>query len=141
MKTIIDTTADLDVPAALDWAVWSDVDRWSEWDPHEERANLVTEFVTGGTGYAKPKGAPGGTFTLLEVVPGTRWVSTSGLPFGRLTGDHTIEPIDDQRCRVRIHTTATGLGAWIVDIGWGRRMRRDADLTLAALGERARPTR
>lgn len=135
---IIDTSLDLDADAADVWQVWADVDSWPQWDPHEESARIITEFATGGRAYSKPAGAPGGEFTLVEVTPHTRWVSESSLPLGRMRAEHTVEPLGAGRCRVRIHTTATGVGALLVNLGWGRMMRRDAVLTLRALGLRAK---
>lgn len=137
MRTLIDTERELTADAAAVWQIWTDVDRAPSWDPHEERSHLITNFTVGGRAYTKPAGAPGGEFTLTEVIPGERWVARSGLPLGTMTSIHELRLRADGRYTAAITTTATGLGAMLVELGWGRRMRADAERTLAALDERA----
>jgi len=135
---IIDTDLMVEGQAEDLWRVWTDVDRWAEWDPHEEEARLIDAFTVGGKGYAKPAGAPGGAFSLLEVARPYRWVSAAPLPGGgALIMQHTIEPVDSTRCRVRLRCTARGAMGLVVQLGWGTRMRADALKTLTALGVRA----
>jgi uncharacterized protein YndB with AHSA1/START domain len=134
---IIDTELSVEgTPEAL-WAVWTDVDAWSQWDPHEQASRMIDPFRTGGRGYSKPVGAPGGEFTLTQVEAPHRWVSRSPLPGGDLTFEHTIEHLDDERCRLRLVATSRGPMRLVVRIGWGRSMRADSKKTLAALAARA----
>lgn len=134
---ILDTELTVDGRAEALWGVWTDVERWAEWDPHEEEAHIHGRFETGATGFSKPRGAPPGEFTVVEAREPLRWVTRSGLPVGSLIFEHTIDPVDDSKCRLRLRATAQGPMGVVVRIGWGRAMRADAVLTLAALGQRA----
>jgi uncharacterized protein YndB with AHSA1/START domain len=123
-------------PTAL-WRAWTDVERWAEWDPHEEKAHLDGAFEAGSLGYAKPRGAPGGEFTIVEVDEPKRWVSRSPLPVGELRFTHTIERLDERSCELRLRAEGRGPFAHIVQLGWGRMMRADGPRTLHALDRRA----
>ncbi len=133
---IFEVTAPVKATPERLWAVWSEVNRWAEWDPHEHDANLDGAFAAGSRGWSKPVGAPAGSFDLIEVDAPVHWTSRSALPGGSLTFDHrlyaTAEGTD-----VAIRATALGPLAPVVRLVWARRMRRDAPLTIAALGHRA----
>jgi hypothetical protein len=51
------------------------------------------EFVPGGTGWVKPKGAPPGPFPITDVAPMRSWAE--GVPFGKLRGTRTYESLGD----------------------------------------------
>ena len=55
------------------WEVATDVAAWPSWDPHEEKARLDGPFAAGTKGWNKPKGAPGGGFTITAVEPERAW--------------------------------------------------------------------
>jgi len=128
-----------EVPAAIGavWQVWTDVNHWTDWDPHEEAARLDAPFATGAVGWVKPKGAPGGAFTLTLVEPERRWCSRSKIPFGRLDFDHQLAPTTTGGTRVTVRIDASGPFAPIFRLVFAPRMQRDLPQTIAALGRRA----
>ncbi|MFE5283341.1 SRPBCC family protein [Nocardia sp. NPDC056611] len=120
------------------WAVATDVDRWSEWDPHEEKSRIDGEFAAGTTGWVKPKGAPAGPFTIVAVEPGQSWTSEAGIPFGKLRGHRTYVPLGDGRVRVAEHVEVHGPMGPLFKLVWEKGMRADMPLTFAALEQEAR---
>ena len=122
--------------AAAIWAVVTDVDNWSNWDPHEERARLDGPFAVGTIGFSKPKGAPGTEWTLTEVVPERRWASECPLPGGKLRGCCTFDPVSDGKVRVTKTIWVTGPLVPLFRLYFGRQIRRDMFRTWAALERR-----
>jgi len=135
---IYDTERVTDADPDAVWRVWTAIDRWPEWDPHEEIVRMDAPFGVGATGYAKQVGAPGGAFTVLEVDPGRRFVTGDDAAIGRVRGSHEIDPLPDGRIRLRLTFDATGLLGLIIKVGWGRRLITDSRRTLDALVERAK---
>jgi len=84
------------------WTVWSDVDRWHEWQPDLEFANLNGPFAAGSTFTLRPKGGPTVRIELLTVEPGRRFTDLTRFPLGRMYGDHVFVVRDDE---IEIQTT------------------------------------
>jgi uncharacterized protein YndB with AHSA1/START domain len=121
-------------PAAV-WAVWTDVDRWPEWDVSKEVARLDGPLEPGVSGWAKQRGNLGGSFTITEVEAGRRWVTECPMPLGKVVFDHLVEPVAGGRVRVVKKVWAQGGFAPLVRL-FAPRMRRDIAASLAALGQR-----
>ena len=121
-------------PAAA-WAVWTDVDRWPEWDVSKEIARLDGPLEPGVSGWAKQRGNLGGSFTIIEVEAGRRWVTECPMPLGKVVFDHLVEPVAGRRVRVVKKVWAQGGFAPLVRL-FAPRMRRDIAESLAALGQR-----
>jgi|1185.fasta_scaffold131510_2 hypothetical protein len=84
------------------WTVWSDVDRWHEWQPDLEFAKLNGPFATGSTFTLRPKGGPTVQIELLAVDPGRRFTDLTRFPLGRMYGDHVFVVRGDE---IEIQTT------------------------------------
>jgi len=65
------------------WKVWTDVERWPEWDVSKEIAQLDGPFQPGVSGWAKQRGNLGGSFTITAVDDGRRWVTECPIPWAR----------------------------------------------------------
>ena len=70
------------------WKVWTDVERWPEWDVSKEIARLDGPFQPGVSGWAKQRGNLGGSFTITVVDDGRRWVTECPVPMGKVIFDH-----------------------------------------------------
>ena len=122
---------------AIVWAVVSDVAGWPRWDPHEEAARIDGPFATGTTGWSKPHGAPGASWTLTDVEGPHRWASSCALPGGGLRGLNTFEQVGPTRVRCTKTVQVTGPLVPLFRAWFGPRMRRDMVRTLAALEQEA----
>ncbi|KAA2265104.1 hypothetical protein F0L68_05440 [Solihabitans fulvus] len=136
MYRITDETV-IDGDLATVWSVVTDVDNWRAWDPHEEDARIDGEFAAGATGWSKPHGAPGATWTITDVVEGRSWASQCALPGGRLVGENTFEALGDGRIRCVKSVHVYGPLVPLFRLYFGRRIRRDMSRTFAALEREA----
>jgi Polyketide cyclase / dehydrase and lipid transport len=121
---------------AMVWRIWTDVARWPEWDASKEIAQMDGDFQAGTSGWVKKHNALGGTFAIISVEPGRRWISESPLPLGRVIFDHIIEPLPDGQVRVVKGVQVEGGSAGLFRVLAAPRMRRDIDQQLAALQQR-----
>lgn len=119
------------------WAVATDVARWSEWDPHEEKSRIDGPFAAGVKGWVKPKGAPAGPFTITDVQPGRSWTSEAGIPFGKLRGHRTYAALGDGTVRVAEQVEVHGPFGPLFKLVWEKAMRADMPRTFAALEKEA----
>jgi hypothetical protein len=120
------------------WKLWTDVSRWPEWDVSKEIARLDGPFEPGATGWAKQRGNLGGSFTIMSVDVGRRWVTECPVPLGKVLFDHVLEPLGDGRVkvikRVEVHGGCGPLLRLLVP-----RMRREIAESLTALGQQLTP--
>jgi hypothetical protein len=114
------------------WKVWTDVERWPEWDVSKEIARLDGPFQPGVSGWAKQRGNLGGSFTITAVDDGRRWVTECPIPLGKVVFDHVLEPVAEGHVRVvkRVEVYG-GFGSLLRLIA--PKMRRDISQSLAAL--------
>ncbi|MFB8005275.1 SRPBCC family protein [Nocardia sp. NPDC056000] len=119
------------------WAVATDVARWSEWDPHEEKSRIDGPFAAGTTGWVKPKGAPAGPFTITDVRAGSSWTSQAGIPFGKLRGHRSYEALGDGTVRVAERVEVHGPFGPLFRLVWEKGMRADMPRTFEALEKEA----
>jgi len=120
------------------WKVWTDVERWPEWDVSKEIARLDGPFEPGVSGWAKQRGNLGGAFTITEVDDGRRWVSECPVPMGKVIFEHVLEPVAAGRVRVvkraEVHG---GFGSLLLLVA--PKMRRETARSLAALERQLSP--
>ncbi len=79
---LFESEATFDADPATVWKVWTDVDRWPEWDVSKEIARLDGPFEPGVSGWAKQRGNLGGAFTITLVDAGHRWSPNARRPSG-----------------------------------------------------------
>jgi hypothetical protein len=114
------------------WKVWTDVERWPEWDVSKEIARLDGPFQPGACGWAKQRGNLGGPFTITAVDDGRRWVTECPIPLGKVVFDHLLEPAAEGHVRVvKSVEVYGGFGTLLRLIA--PKMRRDITQSLAAL--------
>ena len=114
------------------WKVWTDVERWPEWDVSKEIAQLDGPFEPGVSGWAKQRGNLGGCFTITAVDDGRHWVTECPIPLGKVVFNHLLEPVAEGHVRVvkRVEVYG-GFGSLLRLIA--PKMRRDITESLAAL--------
>jgi hypothetical protein len=84
--------------AAHVWSLWMDVNNWPVWDEGVAACDLKGAFTPGACFSLTPRGAPEPVqVTLIEVVPNTRFIDETHLPFGVLRATHTLEEEGEKR--------------------------------------------
>jgi uncharacterized protein YndB with AHSA1/START domain len=114
------------------WKVWTDVERWPEWDVSKEIARLDGPFQPGVSGWAKQRGNLGGSFIITEVDDGRHWVSECPVPMGKVVFDHVLEPVAGGRVRVIKRVEVQGGFSSLFRLV-APKMRREIARSLAAL--------
>ena len=114
--------------------MWTDVDRWPEWDVSKEIARLDGPFEPGVSGWAKQRGNLGGSFTITMVEPGHRWITECPTPIGKLVFDHVVDPMAGGRVRVVKKVDAQGALSAVIRLVVPK-MRREIAESLANLGK------
>jgi hypothetical protein len=123
--------------AASVWRVWSDFDRFTEWDPREKESKLEGPFAVGTQGWSKQKGYGRNRVTLTAIEEGARCQATTPLPGGRLVIDHVLADLGDGRTRLIKDYRATGPLALAFRLHYARRIRREVPPSFAALAAEA----
>ena len=114
--------------------MWTDVDRWPEWDVSKEIARLDGPFEPGVSGWAKQRGNLGGSFTITMVEPGHRWITECPTPIGKLVFDHVVDPVAGGRVRVVKKVDAQGALSAVIRL-LVPKMRREITESLVNLGK------
>jgi hypothetical protein len=129
---LFECEATFEADPAQVWKVWTDVERWPQWDVSKEIARLDGPFGPGACGWAKQRGNLGGPFTITVVEDGRRWVTECPIPLGKVVFDHVLEPAAGGQVRVvKSVEVYGGFGSLLRLIA--PKMRRDITQSLAAL--------
>jgi len=119
------------------WSVWTDMERFPQWDPREEETRLNGPFAVGTAGHSKQKGNPGGPFTLTVIEPGRQWTAESALPGGKLEIRHLLEPAGQNRVKVAKRYVVQGPLIPLFRWYYGPKVRRALAGTFTALEKEA----
>lgn len=76
------------------FAIYKDVDSWSDWDPDIEAVGLDGEFTAGTTGWLKPVGAPRTRTRMVSVNEPVSFIVESKLPLCTMRFEHELQIVD-----------------------------------------------
>jgi hypothetical protein len=128
----------LTAPVSALWRVWSDIDRFPEWDPLEEYSRLDGPFEVGVTGYSKARRLPGGPFTIIAVQDGSSWTARGPLPRGELLIEYRLSPREGGQVLALVRYQARGPASPVFRFALAPRLRREWPGVFVALEARAR---
>jgi hypothetical protein len=111
------------------WALWSDINRWSTWNPGVEQATLVGPFAVGNSFSMTPSGQDALTTRLTHVEEGLAFTDETVLGDISVTVEHRIVPQDQGPLVIVYSARVTGPGAEHI----GAAITSDFDEVLAAL--------
>jgi hypothetical protein len=66
------------------WAIWTDVEHWSEWDTELSDSCLESAFVLGAVGKLTPKAGQVSPFKISQLSAGNSYTFTLELPLCKL---------------------------------------------------------
>lgn len=89
------------------WTVWTDVNRWNEWQDDLEFARLEGEFREGATFALRPKGGPNVKVQLVTVKPNASFTDLTRFPLAQMTGAHDVVRVGNE---LELRTTMTVTG-------------------------------
>jgi uncharacterized membrane protein len=99
------------------WALWTEVERRSEWDLSVQKLTLDGPFAVGSAGVMYIEGLPPLGYTLTEVEAGVAFTDETAIPGGVVRFAHRLEQVGD-RLRVTYHVEVDGpaeMGPGIVE--------------------------
>jgi uncharacterized protein YndB with AHSA1/START domain len=106
----------IDAGIADVWAIYSDVERWSEWTASVRKSRYVDgcELVAGARVRIDQPKLPTAQWEVTAVDPGRSWTWVAKGPGVRSTATHTLVPVDAGTTRVHQSIEQHGpLGALI----------------------------
>ncbi len=127
-------TASLHIPAdpMAVYAAYTDVARWSQWDPDTRAAALLGPPAPGTWGWLKPAKGLKVKLQVVQAVPGRCFTLVSPVLGSRMTFEHMIEPQADG-VQVTHRVTFSGwLAPWLMR-AVGRPLQHQLPVTLQGL--------
>lgn len=118
-------------PAAI-WQLWSNVERWAEWDTDLEYVRLSGIFQKGAVGHLKPKGFFRLPFAITECKEKEYFIDQTNMYVARLVFTHTITK-EGNGYRITHRAEARGLFGWFFAWMMGKGMRHDLPLSMKKL--------
>ncbi|MFV9064806.1 SRPBCC family protein [Serratia fonticola] len=106
-------TVDVAAPAAVIWAIWSDLEASTEWDTDVVSCQLKGLFAPGTQGVCKLKNGLQMTIVLEEMTIGQQWSNSARLLGANLRFDHWLEELSPQRCRVTHQADVSQVRPWL----------------------------
>lgn len=119
------------------WRVATDVNRWPEWDPHEEAGEIYGPFIEGTSAYSKPRGGPGAHWTLTEVTENQSWSLINPMWIGTLRVENRYTQLPEGRVLCEKHMQVSGWAlVALFKLHFEAATRKDMQATWAALEKR-----
>src|SRR6266487_2429854 len=128
-----ETTA---APEAI-WRVWSDVERWPDWNADLERAELSGPFAAGSTITMYQRGGDTIELRIAEASEPEGFVDQADLGEVVVRTIHRLKPLEGGRARVIYRMEISGPEADTLGPQIGAAISADFPQVLAALVERA----
>jgi hypothetical protein len=123
-------------PEAI-WRVWSDVERWPEWNADLDRAELSGPFAARSTITMYQPGGDTIELRIAEASEQEAFVDQADLGEVVVRTIHRLEPLEGGRVRVIYRMEITGPAADTLGPQIGPEISADFPQVLAALVERA----
>ena len=120
------------VPPLLIDQIWSEVDRWHEWDPDTKQARLDGPFATGSKGRIVPSKGMGIPMVVTERSQGRSFTVEGYIPGFRLHFEHTVAPANGG-ADVMHRVWFTGPLAFLFGPGVARQVKAGLPRTMLSL--------
>ncbi len=127
----------IDAPAERVFALYSDVDNWTSWDPDVKSSSIDGSFVTGAKGTLTPTNGPKANISFVEVVPDRSFTVKSKLPLCAMKFEHEISTKGPSSVSVAHPVSFTGLLSTLFGRLVGSQIRKGLPNTLAGLKKAA----
>lgn len=137
-----ESAIDVAAPAATTWAIYRDVERWSEWTASITSVSLLDgPLRVGARARIRQPRLPTAEWQVTELDDGTngahRFVWVSRAPGVRTTGSHVVTTTGADTCRIAAGLTQEGpLGA-VIGLLTSRLTKRYLAMETAGLRRRA----
>ena len=136
---ITEGSIEIEAPASVVWAVFTDVERWSEWTASIERIVALDgpEIEVGKRFEIKQPRMPKLVWEVTEIEPGVSWTWRQKAPGSTAFATHEVTSINAERTEVRQIIDQRGPIGVIVGVLTRRLTRRYLDLEAQGLRTRS----
>lgn len=90
------------------WELYSDVEKWLEWDESLEKAELDGKFIVGTKGKMTNKGMPEIEFQLMEVTKEKSFTTKSTIGPFEVEVSHHLVSLSDNEVKIEHVVKVTG---------------------------------
>lgn len=90
------------------WGLFSNVERWKDWNAGIESIELHGPFVEGTSFTMRPPGQDALMSTLIEVEPNQSFTDETVVGETRVVVSHRLEPLPSGRSKIIYNTRITG---------------------------------
>lgn len=132
MKILAQTTQETKATPEAIFALWADIDHWSDYDKGIEWAKLTDSFAPGGRYTIKPKGGPTVKATILTIEPNKSFIDVSHLFGAKLRFDHILSQQGDSTS-VSVTMSLSGPMGWLWAKILGKNQQADLEESTASL--------
>jgi hypothetical protein len=116
------------------WSIATDVNRWPEWDPHEETGKIYGPFEVGTRAHSKPRGGPAADWVLTEVTKFQSWSLLNKMFIGTLEVHNRYTQLHNDKVKCEKEMLVSG---WILralfKLHFEAETRKDMQATWIAL--------
>jgi hypothetical protein len=110
------------------WNVWTNVDKWKQWDYNLEYSKLNGKFAEGATGFLKSRRGPESRF-VIDLVAKHLLVVVIDIPFSKLRITRRIYP-QKSGCKFSHETSFEGPVGFVYGLLLGKRFRRELPIVM-----------
>ena len=128
----------IEAPAAVVWAIYSDVDGWWRWNPSVTSSDIEPKgaLAIGAVAKIKQPRFPEVAWSVDDVSPGASWRWSNVVPGSRATAGHDVVAIDPGHTRVDLWIDQRGVFGRLIGVAARRLthqyLRAEADGLKAA---------
>jgi hypothetical protein len=120
------------VPPRTIFKIWSDVERWKDWDPDTQEARLNGAFAVGCTGHLVPTKGKGVNIKITECTTDKSFTCVGGIPGFSMAFVHEVRPLSEG-CEVLHRVTFSGPLSFIFAPLIGAQIRKGLPVTMTSL--------
>ena len=120
------------VPPEVIDRIWSEVDRWSAWDPDTLQATLDGPLAVGAKGRIVPRKGMGVPMVVTERTVGRSFTVEGHIPLFRMHFEHQVMPVPGG-CEVMHRVWFSGPLSFLFGPGVARQVREGLPGTMRSL--------
>lgn len=136
-KWTVEASADAMATPKVVWGIWTNVNRWPEWDSALEWSHIDGKFRVGARGEIKPKEWPVSYFTVTVVEPLKRYHDISNVSFATVEFAHFLTPAGPGHVKITHQVTVEGLFAPFLKFTLGKALKQGLPHAVKAIAELA----
>lgn len=131
----LSNSIEIDAPASVVWAVFTDVEQWPSWTESVTTADAVDGpgLALGKKFKLKQPKLPAVAWEVTELTDGASWTWTYAVPLNKTSATHLVEAIEGDRTQVTQVIEQAGLVGGLIGRAMVKTSRRYLDMEATGL--------